>query len=280
MYQAGIFGQACRSNENISQHKIVALAAWAKQHEACPVTSSDLPSREQRGNALSQGQTKKTQPRKWRWGKPRMVQGLTAVISMLRSQQKNVKQTGLSLVQKTWCARVPLSFRLLSSLTKMDIRGIPNPWKLPAEPRSHQYVHDCPWYSFTLVPPTEKRRQMKKKTQGQGGYSSKSIKPRTHLLFSSVKREEWGGTSNTKREERNWETSSWKEDEGEEKDNDEISWKWTNLIEEDPRQERVWSRNSVRTFAEVLQRMSFISFGSGMNHWKFTTLEVPKKAPD
>ena len=74
--------------DQISQHKIVALAAWAKQHEACPVTSSDLPSREQRGNALSQGQTKKTQPRKWRRGKPRMVQGLTAVISMLRSQQK------------------------------------------------------------------------------------------------------------------------------------------------------------------------------------------------
>ena len=175
MYQAGIFGQACRSNENISQHKIVALAAWAKQHEACPVTSSDLPS-EQRGNALSQGQTKKTQPRKWRRGKPRMVQGLTAAISMLRSQQKNVKQTGLSLVQKTWCARVPLSFRLLSFLTKMDIRGIRNTVQIPPEPRSHQ----CPWLSMIFFHPCSCKEEAneEKKARTRGGYSSKSIKPR------------------------------------------------------------------------------------------------------
>ena len=129
---------------------------------------------------------------------------------------KNVKQTGLSLVQKAWCARVPLSFRLLSSLTKMDIRGIRNPWKyLRNQDLINMSItfHDCPWYSHTLVPATEKRTRE--------GIRRSLSNPGTHLLFPSVKREEWGGTSNTKREERNWETSSWKEDEGEEKDNDE-----------------------------------------------------------
>ena len=161
---------------------------------------------------------------------------------------------------------------------KNGYTGYTHTVKIPPEPRSHQ----CPWLSMIFFHPCSCKEEAneEKKARTRGGIRRSLSNPGTHLLFPSVKREEWGGTSNTKREERNWETSSWKEDEGEEKDNDEIWWKWTNLIEEDPRQERVWSRNSVRTFAEVLQRMSFISFGSGMNHWKFTTLEVPKKAPD